>query len=263
MSRYWILLILLMLTNSVNAGSNRAATNPNITPQQLVEFAKKVERAAAQHRARVFILARTGRPLADMPRGMEYTHTAIAIYSHISTTDGDVVPGYVIYNLYQDDEDVSRSNLVTDFPADFFAAAHQLKAGIAIPNDTIQQRLINLITSGEYKALHNPNYSLVANPFNSEFQNCTEYTLDLINAAIYNNQNIAQLKANSKAYFKPQPVHMSGLKLSMAALLMDDLSLKDHQNKVQTATFTTITRYLEDYGLLQHKLTLEADENQI
>jgi hypothetical protein len=41
----------------------------------------------------------------------------------------------------------------------------------------------------------------LANPFNIQFQNCTEFTLDLINAAIYQTKDIAQLKANAKAYF--------------------------------------------------------------
>ncbi|MCP4696531.1 MAG: DUF2145 domain-containing protein [Gammaproteobacteria bacterium] len=35
--------------------------------------------------------------------------------------------------------------------------------------------------------------------FSSRFQNCTEYVLDVLNAAIYQTNDIKQLKANASA----------------------------------------------------------------
>ena len=89
----------------------------------------------------------------------------------------------------------NRSSLVQDFPVNFFWGSQKLKAGIIIPNEEIQTRLIELIEKGDNAKLHNPNYSVIANPMNSQLQNCTEHTLDLINAAIYQTTNISYLKS--------------------------------------------------------------------
>ena len=253
----WCLVWLLCFSGLAQAGSREGQVNEQIDPQKLVEFAKQVERTAAAKGARVFLLARVGRASEDLPEGINYTHTGIAVYSMITTADGKQMPGYAIYNLYQDSNDLSRSKLVMDFPVDFFAGAFELKAGIAIPSVAVQKRLLQLITSGDYKKLHNPQYSVLANPFDNRYQNCTEFTLDLINSAIYNSTDKAQLKANSKAWFKPQKIAAGRLKLRLADMVMDDLTLKDHGKTVQTATFTSIVHYLEQNGLLKHHQQLQ------
>lgn len=74
---------------------------------------------------------------------------------------------------------------MTDFPVDFFAGVQKLKAGIVIPTPELQRRLLATIQSDVYRDLHVPAYSAVANPFTLEYQNCTEHTLDVLNAAIY------------------------------------------------------------------------------
>jgi hypothetical protein len=247
------LMFSLSLTTTANAGSREGEVNQQLNAEQLMDFAKLVEKTAAQHGARVFLLGRVGRASDQLPQGIEYTHTALAVYSMITTGEGKQVPGYAIYNLYQKNQTPSQSELVIDYPFNFFAGAAELKAGIAIPTPAVQKRLLALIASGEYHTLHNPNYSVLANPFNSQFQNCTEFTLDLINAAIYQTKNILQLKANAKAYFKPQQLKVSGLKLKIAAIFMDDLTLDDHKSKIKTATFSSIVGYLAENSLLLHQ----------
>lgn len=249
-----LLLLPLMVSFIANAGSRQGEVNAEFDQQQLFDFSKQVERVAAAQGARVFLLARLGRVSADLPKGIEFTHTGIAVYSMITTADGQSQPGYAIYNLYQQNDNPARSELVIDYPADFFAGASELKAGIIIPNKALQQRLLAQIEAGGLKsleALHNARYSTLANPFNSQFQNCTEFVLDVINAAIYQTRDIKQLKANSQAHFSAQKVNVGGFALSMAAWMMDDLSLDDHEGDVTTATFTTIGQYLKDNDLLQ------------
>jgi len=144
-----------------------------------------VERKLAAEGARVAIVARMGRPLSEMPEGMYFTHVAFAVYSNITVADGTSVPGYAIYNLYQRDDKPSVSQLVQDFPVDFFAGVAQLEAGILIPSHELQQRLLEVIGSPTYVSLHEPRYSLIANPYTLGRQNCTEFVLDVVNAAIY------------------------------------------------------------------------------
>jgi hypothetical protein len=111
-----------------------------------------------------------------------------------------------------------------------FSGGANIKAGIIIPSDEIQTRLIELITSGKNADLHNPKYSVIANPMNSKLQNCTEHTLDLTNA-INQLTNIAKLKVNTRAYYTPQKVRTSHFKLMFRSMLMDDVTTKDHRGK--------------------------------
>lgn len=256
-----ILLILLMSVGSnASAGSQQAAAIQH-KAEDIVTFAKNVEKYAASKGARAFIIGRVGRPQKDLPKGIEYTHTAIAVYSTITLQDGTQVNGYAIHNLYQDASNKKRSTLITDYPVDFFWGAYELKAGIVIPSPQLQQQLINMISRGDNKTLHNPNYSVLANPYNSQYQNCTEHTLDIINAAIYNTTDIKQLKTNTNAYFKAQRVKTSRFKLMLGSLLMKDVTTTDHKGKVKTATFTSIARYLNQYDLAQHSISLHQNMN--
>mgnify|MGYP003643803315 CR=1 FL=1 len=251
-------LLVASLPPVVLAGSNAAQTAVH-EPEAIIKFAKDVEKYAAQQGARAFIIARVGRPQKDLPKGIYYTHTAVAIYSDITLEDGETIHGYAIHNLYQKEGQLDKSQLVTDYPVDFFWGAYELKAGILIPTPEIQQRLIDLISSGQDKTLHNPNYSVLANPMNQQFQNCTEYTLDLLNAAIYQTTDMTRIKANTQAYFKPQRIHTSGFKLMLGSMLQDDITTKDHKGKVATATFTTIAQYLNQYGLANTMVTYYSD----
>jgi hypothetical protein len=253
-----ILIITALLCTPTWAGS-QANKKAIIEPGKIIKFAKDVEKYAAEQGARAFIIARVGRPEKDLPKGIHYTHTAIAVYSNIQLTNGTTAQGYAIHNLYQVADKPNRSQLVQDYPVDFFWGAQTLKAGIIIPSDEIQTRLINLIASGKNRDLHNPKYSVIANPMNSQLQNCTEHTLDIINAAIYQSTDILKLKANTRAHYTAQRVRTSRFKLMFGAMLMDDVTTKDHQGKIATATFGSIHNYLDKYQLAKHGVTFYAD----
>jgi len=242
-----ILIILIPASSWAGSTSKQQAV---LDPIAIKKFAKDIEKYAAAQGARAFIIARAGRPEKDLPKGIKFTHTAIAIYSSITLTDGEQVKGYAIHNLYQKEGELDKSSLVVDYPVDFFWGVQSLKAGIIIPTPQLQQRLMEAIATGKNKQIHNKDYSVIANPFNDQFQNCTEHTLDVINAAIYQTTDINRLKANAKAYFKPQKVKVSPFKLMLGKMFMDDVTTKDHPKKIYTATFSTIAQYLENNELL-------------
>jgi len=255
MKRYapWLLALTLAcavgpsVAGSGSSSSSAAAEQPHFSAEQIIGFAKKVEKTLAVKGARVAILARMGRPPSELPEGMHFTHVAFAVYSQITTGDGRQVPGYAIYNLYQEDDHPDVSKLVVDFPVDFFAGVQVLEAGIIIPSAELQQRLLGVIASPTYQALHNPHYSLIANPYTLDKQNCTEYTLDVINAAIYQTGDINKIKANEKAFFKAQKVNVSPFKLILGSMFAREISTSDHPGKPETATFETIGAYLKQY----------------
>lgn len=87
---------------------------------EIISFSKKVERVLGSTGARVAIIARIGRPVSELPEGMRFTHVAFAVYSEITTVNGEKVMGYVMHNLYQQDAQSNVSYLAQDFPIDFF-----------------------------------------------------------------------------------------------------------------------------------------------
>lgn len=232
-----------------SSSSSQASEIAHFKPEQIIAFAKKVERTLASAGARVAILARMGRPVSELPDGMHFTHVAFAVYSEITTSDNRKVPGYAIYNLYQKDDRPDVSDLVQDFPVDFFAGVAQLEAGIITPSAELQQRLLDVIASPTYKSLHEPNYSVIANPYTLGRQNCTEFVLDVVNAAIYQTSDINTLKANAKAYFTAQPVNVNPLKLMLGAMFSAEVSTSDQSGPPVTATFERLADYLGKYDI--------------
>lgn len=242
-----------------SSASSQASETAHFQPETLIAFAKKVEKTLAAKGARVAVLARMGRPPSELPEGMHFTHVGFAVYSQITTADGRQVPGYAIYNLYQRDGRPDVSDLVNDFPVDFFAGVAQLEAGILIPSPALQQRLLEVIASPTYAALHDPNYSVIANPFTLGRQNCTEFTLDVINAAIYQTSDIKVIKANEKAYFTAQPVNVNPFKLMLGAMFSAEVSTSDQNGQAVTATFEKIGDYLLKYDAGAQLLTVLPD----
>ncbi|MGV8074898.1 MAG: DUF2145 domain-containing protein [Syntrophobacteraceae bacterium] len=243
-------------------GSSQSGGTTHFKPEEVTAFSKKVERTLAEKGARVALVARVGRPRDKLPRGMNFTHAGFAVYSQITVADGRQIPGYAMYNLYQSNEKPNASNLVQDYPLEFFAAVEVLEAGVIIPSPELQKRLLEVIASPVYQKLHNPKYSVIASPFTLELQNCTEYTLDVIMAAIYKTDDLKVIKANEKAYFEAQPVHVNPIKLAFGSMFSAEVALSDHQGPPVTATFETISRFLKKYDNATEILTITPDSGR-
>lgn len=248
----------LLVQPQVFAGS-AAGGEPQFSAEQLVTLSKKLEREVASRGARVALVSRVGRPRSELPEGIEFTHVAFAVYSQITTSDGRVVPGYAMYNLYQSDETPNVSFIKQDYPLDYYAASYELKTGVIIPTPDLQRRLLKVIFSDTYEALHNPRYSAMSNPFNDRYQNCTEFVLDVMNAAIYETDDYKQIKANVEAYFEPQPVRVNALKLLLGSIFIADITTSDHSGPVATATFGSIARYMQRHGLTDEVFTVRLN----
>ena len=248
--------VCITLISTASFAGSAQKEDITLSVESVDQFAKQVEKYAAKEGARAFIIGRVGRPEKELPRGIRFTHTAVAVYSAITLESGESVKGYAIHNLYQKEGQNNKSELVIDYPVDFFWGVNALKAGIIIPTSDVQQRIIEVIARGKDKLLHNENYSVIANPFNDMFQNCTEHTLNIINAGIYQTTNIAQLKQNTVQHFQPQHIKINPLKLMLGNWFIDDVSTKDHLGKIHTATFTSIGKYLKQNQLLVKAVVL-------
>jgi hypothetical protein len=240
-----------------SSASSGGGETTNFKAEEIITFAKKVERTLASKGAHVAILARMGRPLSEMPRGMRFTHVAFVVYSQIQTADGRTLPGYAIHNLYQYDDKPNTSRLVIDYPVDFFSGVAHMEAGILIPSAELQQRLVKLIASPAYASLHEPRYSVIANPYNEGRQNCTEFVLDVINSAIYQTSNVKQLKQVAQKFFVAQTVEINPFKLLLGSVFSAEVTTSDHPSRPMTATFERISDYLLKYDQGAEVLTVK------
>lgn len=244
---------------SLGGSSDAAPAQANFPPEQIIAFAEKVEKILTAQGARVAILARMGRPAAEVPPGMRFTHVAFAVYSEITAQDGRTLTSYTTHNLYQLENAPDKSELTQDLPVDFFAKACELEAGIIVPSTELQQRLLELIASPDYASLHEPSYSVIANPYNQGWQNCTGFVLDVVSAAIYQTIDPKVLKANIKAHFEPQKVDVSPFKLKLGSLLVKEVSLADQDGTPVTTTFESIGRFLQKVDQGSVMLTVQPD----
>ncbi len=252
--------LVIALPGFAGDASSRSDGAGILPAAQIAEFSKTVETKLAEAGARVAILARSGRPRSELPPDVRYTHVAFAVYSMIELQDGTQQPGYAIYNLYQQAEAPGRSKLVQDYPYDFFAAVPELRAGIVVPTPQLQKRLLELITGDGYKRLHNPVYSLIANPFNNQAQNCTEFILNVVQASIYRTNNISFIKRTLSEYYSPYQVQINPLKLAAGAMFVEGISLSDHPGSVQTTTFGSLVEYLDQFDLVHRIIELDRTD---
>ncbi len=241
------------LAAALPAAASSNAAGEIVNPEAVVPFAKKVERELAARGVRVAIVSRVGRDPASMPDGIEYTHVALWVYSDITSDDGRTLRGYAVHNLYQLPDDASRSELVQDFPVDFFGQVYELRTGVIVPTPDLQARLLEVIASPAYARQHRPDYSVVANPFSRKYQNCTNFVLEVLMAAIYQTDDPRRIAANVKAYFKPQPVGLNGLERTFGPIFVGGFRTDDHDGRIRTTTFGALERFLDGYGLLQER----------
>jgi hypothetical protein len=68
-----------------------------------------------------------------------------------------------------------------------------------------------------------------------------------------------EIKTCIRAWFTPQAVEVSQLKLALGSLFMPDIKLDDHSDKPVTATFSTIARFLETENLAEDVLIVSND----
>jgi hypothetical protein len=266
MKTFHTLVFLIFITISMvppaEAGSaqNQAALQ-KFKAEEITAFAKQVEKTLAEKRAVIAIVARQGRPENELPPGINYTHTCFWVYSRIQTERGQIVPGYAVYNLYQRSDEPTKSELVQDFPINFLLGVQSLKVGIIIPTQDMQKRLFEVVSSPDYVKFHNPEYSAISNPMDTTYQNCTEHMLDIIFSAIYKTDDIEKIKINEQAYFQPQPIQVSQLKLMLGSLINKDIRLMDHTNKPATATFGSIARFMEKEQLSKEIFSLNYNHS--
>lgn len=251
-------LSLLAAAPAAEAGSNGRPVD-NFTLQQTADFSKQIERELAARGAYVAIVFRTGRPRSGLPNGIRYTHGAFWVYTPVPTQGGGTQYGYAVYNLYHELNPVTVSGLYQDWPLDFTRGDAVGQVGVIIPNAEMQERILDIMASPFYDALHNPDYSLLSNPGDFRYQNCNEFMLDVIASAIWQTSNRDQIKVNLDAYFSPARVELNLFQRYIGPFIDQRLRLDDHIGDIRTATFASMADFMLAFELADPEDVFEID----
>ncbi len=247
----FIAALLLLATPAAampDSGGSAVTAKPYLTGAQAAAFAKQVEYDLAAKGAHVAIVFRAGRARKDMPDGVAYTHAAFWVYGDIKGGDGKTYQGYSVYNLYQGDGKtlpVNQSYLAQDFPFDFVNGSQTDDVAVIIPTEEMQARIMAVIASPAYQALHIPSYTLVSNPFDPAHQNCTEFVLDVVAAAAWQTSDYPTIKANLKASFRPSVIRTNIVQRVFAPMVDKRLNMDDQPGWIQTATYESISAFMK------------------
>jgi hypothetical protein len=245
------LLLLATPACAADSGPSAPTAKSHLTPPEAARFAKQVENDLAAKGTHLAIVFRSGKPRKDMPPGIAYTHAAFWIYGDIKGGDGQTYQGYSVYNLYQGNGKtlpVNQSYLAQDFPLDFMTGNQVDDVGVIIPTPEMQMRLMAVIASPAYQALHVPSYTLVSNPFDARHQNCTEFVLDVIAAATWATSDYATIKTDLKADFQASLIHANAFQRFFGPMLDPRLNLDDQPGAIETATYESISAFMRDKG---------------
>ncbi len=233
--------------------STQAVTASRLSAEQIAAFSKQIETDLAERGARVAMVFRAGRGREHLPRGIGYTHGAFWVYRDVRTQAGAVQRGYAVYNLFAGDGHdwpTTRSRLVQDWPFEFTRGSTADDVGVIIPSPEMQRRILELIDSPVYARLHNPSYSLIANPWRDEHQNCVSFMLDVVAAAAWQTSDPAQIQADLRAHYKPTVVQANMVMRLFAPLADKRIQTDDQSGEIVTAAYESLATFMRDNGLL-------------
>ncbi|HVU16623.1 MAG TPA: DUF2145 domain-containing protein [Candidatus Didemnitutus sp.] len=224
------------------------------------DFALKVNDELDRRSVNVGILARTGRPRSELPRGVRYTHVAFVVFEAVRGTDGSIFHTYTTYNLYQRPPDHDdRSFLKQDFTYDFIAGVAEPDVAVCVPDVKLQRRILAVIRSPTYRALYHPEYNLFANPWVDRYDNCVTHVLKICVAAIYQTNDPVRIDADIRDYFQPTRIRL-GLLRSVGAGFMKSIRTDDEDaSGFQTATYDSLNTFLEKNGLARESFVIAMD----
>ena len=226
--------------------------DPLFPRETLEDYGQQILDELSRKNVQLAIVSRAGQTRDKLPDGVQYTHSAF----FRRNADG----GYDVYNLYHGEENRLRSTLVTDTPADFLRLLQERDSGILIPDAATQTLLYDFLESPEYHAVHQADYSLISNPLDLRWQNCNELMLYAIAAAIWNTTDRAVLRDKLSTTITPTELKVSTIRRHFGPMIDERLILDDHDKKVLTTTFGTLTQLFEKTGRLDesYKLSFEG-----
>ena len=138
-----------------------------------------------------------------------------------------------------------------DVPFAFTRGSAVAAVAVIVPSPEMQRRMLQVIDGPDYARLHNPSYSLVANPLRDTHQNCNSFMLDVVAAAAWETRDPAQIRADERAHYTPTVVKAGPLMRLFGPMVDGRLKTDDQSGPIRTATYESMAAFMRANGLLQ------------
>lgn len=263
--RHFAILILLFVSLAVPAQAGGSADCTygvdRYGADAIRRLALRLNDELDARKVNVAIVARAGRPRSDLPRGVNYTHVAFIVFEAVRGADGRPFYTYTVYNLYQGAKGhETTSYLKQDLTYDFVAGILEPDVAVCVPVDALQQRIVRVIRSPTYQALHIPEYNLVANPWVDRYDNCVTHMLKVCVAAIYHTDDRQRIDDDIRHYFRPTPIRL-GIIRSIGSNFIPEVRHDDEdESGLQTATYDSLEGFLQSNGLVKETFSLSVEQ---
>ena len=221
---------------------------PLFSADLLADYSAQVLAHLQDANVELAIISRAGQPRARLPDGIQYTHSAFWL------RNGD---SYDVYNLYHGEDNRRISSLVTDKAVDFLRTARAHDVGVLIPKPAVQSKLAAHIKSVNYPRVHQVNYSMISNPFDTRYQNCNEFMLDVLAAFAWDEYDAKTLKTRLKSVLEPTEIKASFVRRHIAPIVDERLVMKDQGKKIMTVTRLDLQEFLESQDMLAKAYVLD------
>jgi hypothetical protein len=216
--------LLLLVLPAAQAGSSCEERAIGATElRNAMQMAARTRDLLDASGASVAIVGRVGGDLSE--HGLRYTHAGIILRDH---RDGRWTFVHLLNLCGSDRSAIYDEGLVNFFLDDLFA----FEAVVLIPSPALQQRLVSVVNSELSLGLHNPEYSMIANPSSTRYQNSNQWLLEILAAAlepagVVRSRAQAQAVLTLKGYTADE-VGISALKRLGAALTRANVRFDDH-----------------------------------
>ena len=209
--------------NQVSYNLKKHRSNISKTASKLLEVLKL-------HAHRAAIVARAGSELSSenfrRPAKQKYTHVGIAWQNSHN-------PQWQFTHLINVCEGANSKILVHSLEEFFDDDPHYYDFYVGVPSRKLQGAIADLLANTSRSlALHNSNYSKIANPFKTTYQNSNGWALNIIAAAQSDQRTIAAVLAHySRANYQPSQVRIAWWRKLFASATMKNVTFRDHKGK--------------------------------
>jgi hypothetical protein len=202
--------------------------------------------------AQVVILARVGSDISEYD--LRYTHAGFAFRDH---PKGRWLVRHLLNECATDRSGIYDQGLLNFFLDDLYA----YEALIIVPTKDLQERLKELVLSTAALAMHQPKYSMIANPFAAKYQNSNQWLLEVVALAqaptgLPASRPLAQELLRSSGY-RPSQVTISPFKALGASLFRSNVRFDDHGSyEREYGRYKVVSvRSVKDYLLKQNDIS--------
>lgn len=227
--------------------------------QAIRDLALRLNHELDTRKVNLAIVARAGRPRAKLPEGVNYTHVAFIVFEPVRDAAGQPFYTYTVYNLYQGAKgQETTSYLKQDLTYDFVAGILEPDVAVCVPVDALQKRIVDVIRSPTYRALHISEYNLVANPWVDRYDNCVTHMLKVCVAAIYRTDDRERIEEDMRTYFRPTRIRLNLIESIGSNFIAEVRHDDEDPAGLQTATYGSLAAFLTRYGLVKETFSVRV-----